>query len=170
MRDCFCDSLQYRRDSLAFYFIGKCEKMVMIKKLAMTVAVAVAAAFAVACGSKEDKAAGVEGEWELVDVEFATKSAVVGSETVFVYINFDAKGTFVMYQKLGKGRFRKFSGTWSYSNGLLNGTYSDGKNWGCPYKVSRDENTLVMVSSPDGNDTYTYRKCTIPDEVSAGVI
>ena len=59
-------------------------KMVMIKKLAMTVAVAVAAAFAVACGSKEDKAAGVEGEWELVDVEFATKSAVVGSETVSV--------------------------------------------------------------------------------------
>ena len=38
-------------------------KMVMIKKLAMTVAVAVAAAFAVACGSKEDKAAGVAGEW-----------------------------------------------------------------------------------------------------------
>ena len=48
----------------------------MIKKLAMTVAVAVAAAFAVACGSKENKAASVEGEWELVDVEFATKSAV----------------------------------------------------------------------------------------------
>ena len=68
----------------------------MIKKLAMTVAVAVAAVFAVACGSKEDKASSVEGEWELVDVEFATKSAVVGSETVFVYINFDAKGTFVM--------------------------------------------------------------------------
>ena len=139
-------------------------RMVMIKKLAMTVAVAVAAAFAVACGSKEDKAAGVEGEWELVDVEFATKSAVVGSETVFVYINFDAKGTFAMYQKLGEGRFRKFSGTWSCSNGILNGTYSDGKNWGCPYKVSRDEDTLVMVSSPDGNDTYTYRKCTIPEE------
>ena len=149
----------------------------MIKKLAMTVAVAVAAAFAVACGSKEDKAAGVEGEWELVDVEFATKSAVVGSETVFVYINFDAKGTFVMYQKLGEGRFRKFSGTWSCSNGLLNGTYSDGKNWGCPYKVSRDGDTLVMVvgwllkiclvivSSPDGKDSYTYRKCTIPEEV-----
>ena len=37
-------------------------KMVMIKKLAMTVAVAVAAALAVACSSKEDKAAGVEGE------------------------------------------------------------------------------------------------------------
>ena len=30
----------------------------------MTVAVAVAAALAVACSSKEDKAAGVEGEWE----------------------------------------------------------------------------------------------------------
>ena len=101
----------------------------MIKKLAMTVAVAVAAAFAVACGSKEDKAASVEGEWELVDVEFATKSAVVGS------------------------------------NGLLNGTYSDGKNWGCPYKVSRDGDTLVMVSFPDGKDSYTYRKCTIPEEV-----
>ena len=51
----------------------------------MTVAVAVAAALAVACSSKEDKAAGVEGEWELVDVEFATKSAVVGSETVCLY-------------------------------------------------------------------------------------
>ena len=140
-------------------------KMVMIKKLAMTVAVAVAAAFAVACGSKEDKAAGVEGEWELVDVEFATKSAVVGSETVSVYVNFDAKGTFVMYQKLGEGRFRKFSGTWSCSNGILNGTYSDGKNWGCPYKVSRDGDTLVMVSFPDGKDSYTYSKCAIPEEV-----
>ena len=51
-------------------------KMVMIKKLAMKVAVAVAAVLAVACGSKVDKAASVEGEWELVDVEFATKSAV----------------------------------------------------------------------------------------------
>ena len=139
--------------------------MVMIKKLAMTVAVAVAAALAVACGSKVDKAASVEGEWELVDVEFATKSAVVGSETVSVYINFDAEGTFAMYQKLGEGRFRNFSGTWSCSNGILNGTYSDGKNWGCPYKVSRDGDALVMVSSPDGKDTYTYRKCTIPDEI-----
>ena len=137
----------------------------MIKKLAMTVAVAVAAALAVACGSKVDKAASVEGEWELVDVEFATKSAVVGSETVSVYINFDAKGTFAMYQKLGEGRFRNFSGTWSCSNGILNGTYSDGKNWGCPYKVSRDGDTLVMVSSPDGKDSYTYHKCTIPEEV-----
>ena len=82
-----------------------------------------------------------------------------------VYINFDAKGTFAMYQKLGEGRFRNFSGTWSCSNGILNGTYSDGKNWGCPYKVSRDGDTLVMVSSPDGKDTYTYRKCTIPDEI-----
>ena len=164
MRDCFRDLLQSLGQS-RILFVGKCEKMVMIKKLAMMVAVAVAAAFAVACGSKEDKAAGVEGEWELMDVEFATKSAVVGSETVFVYINFDAKGTFVMYQKLGEGRFRKFSGTWSYSNGLLNGTYSDGKNWGCPYKVSRDGDTLVMVSSPDRKDTYTYRECTIPEEV-----
>lgn len=137
----------------------------MIKKLAMMVAVAVAAAFVVACGSKVDKAPSVEGEWELVDVEFATKSAVVGSETVFVYINFDAKGTFAMYQKLGEGRFRKFSGTWSCSNGILNGTYSDGKNWGCPYKVSRDGDTLVMVSFPDGKDSYTYSKCTIPEEV-----
>ena len=140
-------------------------KMVMIKKLAVTVAVAVAAALAVACSSKEAKAAGVEGEWELVGGECATKSAVVGSETVSVYINFDAKGTFAMYQKLGEGRFRNFSGTWSCSNGILNGTYSDGNKRGCPYHVSRDGDALVLVSCPDGKDTYTYRKCTIPDEI-----
>lgn len=141
--------------------------MAVMKRLAMLM-IAAAAVLAAACG-KEDKKVDVSGEWELTNVEFVTKSAVIGSETVFVYMSFDKAGTFSIYQKLGEGRYQTFSGTWALSGDVLNGTYSDGKNWACPYRVSRDGDTMIMVSSPDEKDVYTYRKCTIPASAKNGL-
>ena len=138
--------------------------MAVMKKITRILAVALAAALAIACG-KKDKSISIDGEWELVNVEFATRSAVVGSETVTVYMSFDRNGTFAMYQQLGEGRFRQFAGTWSLSGDIVPGQYSDGKSWGTSYRVSRDGDTLLMVSSPDETDSYTYRKCTIPESV-----
>ena len=54
---------------------------------------------------KEENTLDVKGEWELTEVKMATKSALVGAETVTVYVKLSEDGTFAMYQMVGDGRF-----------------------------------------------------------------
>ncbi len=107
--------------------------------------------------------AGIEGQWELTSVTLGTKSAVVGDETVSVYVEFSGDGSFSLYQQLGSGRFAHYGGSWTLSGETLCGKYSDGTSWACDYSVTVDNTTLVLSTLPDGKDSYTYRSCVIPD-------
>lgn len=110
---------------------------------------------------KEEKTSDVKGEWELTDVKMATKSALVGAETVTVYVKFSEDGTFAMYQMVGDGRFVAFSGSWKLAGSTLSGTYADGTSWASSYEVSVDKSTLTMTTE-DGLDVFVYKACTIP--------
>lgn len=110
---------------------------------------------------KEEKTLDVKGEWELTEVKMSTKSALVGAETVTVYVKFSEDGTFAMYQMVGDGRFVAFSGSWKLAGSTLSGTYADGTSWASSYEVSVDKSTLTMTTG-DGLDVFVYKACTIP--------
>ena len=115
--------------------------------------------------SKGEKAKGmnITGDWQLTSI--LVKSVSFGSETVDVYLHFGADHKFELYQMLGTGRFRKFSGNWDLNADLLSGTYSDGKKWGADYIVSVNEDTLRLISQSSTPETDTYKRTTIPQDV-----
>lgn len=71
-------------------------------KRIFTIMLAALSLLAFSSCKKGDKAIRIYGDWELNNVEFVTKSAVVGDETVSVYIRFTEDNTFQLWQKLEK--------------------------------------------------------------------
>lgn len=142
--------------------------MNMIMKNIMRVIAAMAAAACMLCscgGSKAETPLDITGEWRLSDV--STKAAVIGEENVDVYLSFSGDKKFTMYQMVGQGRYRCFSGTWTLGGNVLNGVYADGTVWGGSYEVSlsSDKAQLVLVSVGTLRETDTYIRADIPQEV-----
>ena len=118
----------------------------------------------VSCKEEKPKVLDITGQWELADI-VDTKSVQIGSETVEIYIDFKADNTFELWQKLGEGRHRKHKGTWTLTESVLTGKYSDGKAWGASYEVSIEDGTLVISEQKAGMQTYIYHSCTIPSSL-----
>lgn len=119
----------------------------------------------IACKPEEkiDLKGVIVGQWELTNVEF-TKSAQVGSESVTIYLDLLADGSFKLYQQLGQGRFRYFTGTWDYAAEILSGSYTDGTPWSSSYSVTLDGDTLTL-STVSGSEVHTYTRTTIPSDI-----
>lgn len=115
-------------------------------------------------GSKETQPVSVAGQWELIDI-METKAAQIGSEKIEVYIEFKADKTFNLWQKLGAGRHRKYTGTWEQTANTVTGKYSDGKAWGAVYEVSMESGNLHMSETKQNLETYVYKPCTIPSDL-----
>lgn len=111
-------------------------------------------------GGKTPIPVDVTGEWELTDI--TVKSALVGDQTADVYLKFQA-GEFTIYQKIGEGRPKVFTGTYSLTENLLSGKYSDGKSWGASYDVEI-EGSVMRLTTHGGKETDTYRKSSIPSD------
>lgn len=107
----------------------------------------------------------IDGQWQIT--QFSTKTVNIGDQPVDIYINFISGGSFEMYQMLGTGRYRKFTGTWNLTDKLLSGSYSDGQPWASTYEVSMDEarTLLTLTSTATPQEVSTYRKQTIPQDV-----
>lgn len=133
----------------------------MKTRVLILVAALLSAAVSFSSCKKEEKTLDVKGEWELTEVKMSTKSALVGAETVTVYLNLAEDGTFAMYQMVGDGRFVAFSGSWKLAGSTLSGTYADGTSWASAYEVSVEKSTLTMTTE-DGLDVFVYKACTIP--------
>ena len=133
-------------------------------KLKMMILLAVSLIMASCGNEKQPKALDITGQWELTDI-IETKSAQIGSETIEIYIDFKEDNTFSLWQKLGEGRHKKYEGTWTLTETVLTGKYSDGKAWGASYEVSREEGTLTMSEQKAGMQTYIYNSCTIPSSL-----
>ncbi|MCM1502258.1 MAG: lipocalin family protein [Bacteroidales bacterium] len=115
------------------------------------------------CKKDTDKPLDITGIWNLINIDLPTKAAIVDDETIDVYIEFRSDKSFSMYQQLGAGSFRSYTGTWSLGGSTLSGTYSDKSAWSTSYEVSVDSGTMTMSSS---GETYTYRKVDrIPDGI-----
>lgn len=136
----------------------------MMKKLFALAAFALA--LLVSC--KEDNpdtpkpTGSIVGVWELSSVK--TKVAI-GDTQVSVYVEFTGSNNFVLYQKLGEGRYSKFDGAYAFAqDNKLSGSYTGGSSWG-PYDVELSETTLTLATA-GGKEVDTYKKISaIPESV-----
>ena len=136
-----------------------------MKRFIAFFALAALALLALSC-KKEDPTPepteGLAGCWEL---SYLQTKATVGSVTVNVYIEF-AESSFTLYQKLGEGRYTKFTGTWILADGSLSGQYTGGKAWG-PYNCNVNGDQLTLAR---GSETDVYTKIdAIPASVTGNV-
>lgn len=117
-------------------------------------------------GDEPESASSIIGEWILSSYE--TKAVTIGTESIDIYIQFDSKG-FFLYQKLGSGRYKLFTGTYSLTGTTLSGKYSDGKAWGSSYSVSIKDKNLILISQPNGSEVHTFISTTIPESVKNNI-
>lgn len=119
---------------------------------------AVAAVLAFASCVKSDDAVVKElaGDWYYETVEADTP--------VQVYVSFAKDMTFELYQKVGEGAFRKYSGTYTFDGTLLDGVYSDKAPWKEAKTVTIDGDSLTAVGVKTG-ETITYVRKLVPATV-----
>ena len=118
--------------------------------------------------SKPEEVFSITGDWNITSV--TTKSAVIGSQTVDVYLRFLEDGTFAMYQKTGSARYECFTGTWTLDSHVLGGKYSDGTPWAARYNVSREGRTMTLESITTPVEVSVYTETTIPQNVISEAI
>lgn len=124
-----------------------------IFKIILTVAVAIMAA---ACGNKDngpEVSTEIIGEWHLKEM-----SGTVASSLPQVYVNFKQDKNFELYQKVGEGRFRKYTGTYAVDGSVLTGKYSDGADWGSAYAVAFESEELVLTAQNGSEEVCRYEK------------
>lgn len=131
-------------------------KKLFIKILSL---LALVAAFA-SCKKEEgnpelDK---IVGEWHYTNGE-------TGSAVMDVYVVFNADYSFALYQKIGEGAYRKFTGSYTLTNSVLAGTYSNGTAWADSYNVSYADGALVLTSASNSQSSVKYSKKNVPEEV-----
>ena len=114
-----------------------------------------------ACSNEKPQTINIIGEWELMDIQ-ATKSAQIGNETIEIYLEFKDDKTFNLWQKLGAGRHKKFTGTWELTESVLTGKYSDGRTWGSSYNVRVESDNLYMSETYQNLETYIYKSSKVP--------
>ena len=119
---------------------------------------AVAAVLAFASCVKSDDAVVKElaGDWYYETVEADTP--------VQVYVSFAKDMTFELYQKVGDGAFRKYTGTYTFDGTLLDGVYSDKAPWKEAKTVTIDGDSLTAVGVKTG-ETITYVRKLVPATV-----
>ena len=96
-------------------------------------------------------------------------STSLTSTDVHVYVTFNAD-SFVLYQKIGDGAYRVYSGTYTLTPGadglyILTGEYSDGTPWGAEYAVLSSSNDTMVLTAGDVTETYTRVTGGIPEDV-----
>lgn len=141
-----------------------------MKKFGIFMAVLVAAfVSAVSCTesakSNENVAyAAIEGEWHM------TSWSGEMSESIDLYVKFNADRTFVEYQKLKTQYFVKFTGQYSIVDNVLTGVYDDNTPCNSSYNVDfNSDNTRLTLSSREYPDDITiFAKEPIPSIVVDG--
>lgn len=136
----------------------------MIRLKNMIVALAALVALTACGGNKDDMPVDITGDWNLVNVQ--TKAAILGGQAVDVYISFSGDKTFIMYQMIGAGRYRKYSGVWTLTGSTLSGKYSDGKQWGSSYEVELTSSNSQLTLTSESGEVDTYKKSSIPEDVT----
>ena len=119
-------------------------------------AVAAVLAFASCVKSEDAVVKELAGDWYYETVEADTP--------VQVYVSFAKDMTFELYQKVGDGAFRKYTGTYTFDGTLLDGVYSDKAPWKEAKSVTIDGDSLTAVGVKTG-ETITYVRKLVPATV-----
>ena len=136
-----------------------------MKNLVYIAAIALLATLS-ACNRKEktEDVLNIDGQWEFSD--YATKAVKIGEVPLSIYLEFNSSG-FKTYEKRGEGRYRKYEGTYTIVENVLDGKYFDGTPLHSKYKVSKGENYITLETD---KEIYTYKSTQIPNEVIADAI
>lgn len=104
----------------------------------------------------------VTGSWHMI--------SWAGLTTADIYVSFNENGTYDLYQRLYSPIYEHLTGSWSLNGGIISGNYDDGTAWRTDYNVlisdSGEEMTLTATGNAD--DTATYGKAEIPEEILSG--
>lgn len=119
-------------------------------------AVAAVLAFASCVKSEDSIIKELAGDWYYETIEADTP--------VQVYVSFAKDMTFELYQKVGDGAFRKYTGTYTFDGTLLDGVYSDKAPWKEAKSVTIDGDSLTAVGVKTG-ETITYVRKLVPATV-----
>ena len=76
---------------------------------------------------------------------------------------------FVIYQRLGAGRFVSFTGTYTLTGRILSGKYSDGRSLGSTYTVEGEGDRMVLSTSGGAESDVYSRIESIPESVTYGI-
>lgn len=113
----------------------------------------------------KDETLNITGSWHLTDLlQTDTRSVTIGQETIDVYIDFATDNTFRLYQMVGAGNYRRYSGTWTLADNKLSGIYDDKTPWGSEYNIELNSASTELTLTSAG-EQYVYTKTEIPDEV-----
>lgn len=108
-----------------------------------------------------DYAALAVGEWNYADPGYGAD----------IRVSFEEEFTFNLYQKVGDGRYRHYSGTWSVEENIISGSYSDGSGWGSSYSLEFvDDDTMIMTALNESDDEMTYFREEIPASIKENVV
>lgn len=105
----------------------------------------------------------IVAEWHLVSM-----SGV--SSVPQVYVNFAQDLSFELYQKVGEGRYRKYTGTYAVTGSVVSGKYSDGEKWGSEYDASFDGGKLVLTAKNGSEEVCTYEKKALSESDKADAL
>ena len=83
---------------------------------------------------------------------------------VQVYVSFANDMTFQLFQKVGDGAFRRYTGTYTFDGTVLDGVYSDKSTWKEAKIVTIDGDVLTAVGVKTG-ETITYVRKLVPATV-----
>lgn len=109
---------------------------------------------------KVDYKTAIVGEWHCAPADMDAD----------IYVEFEKEGTFALYQQVGEGRYRKYTGSWTNAENILSGTYTDGTPWGSTYQMAFEADTMTLTALNGSEEVMTYVKQSIPDEVLADCI
>ena len=111
----------------------------------------------------KEKMPDITGEWKLDNISTVTKG---NTYSINVYLEFDADGTFSIWQQRQEGRYEYYHGEWTTKNDSIYGTYDDGKPWGSgSYKATSKKGNLMLTAQNGTGEVTTYVRTSIPEEV-----
>ena len=107
----------------------------------------------------DEKATELSGCWHLV--EFCGVDADVD-----IYIDFDKKGKFVIYQRTESLEFTVFNGTYTIDEeeSIVSGVYNDGTPWLTSYNyvVDKENKMLTLTSVENPSAVAVYEESEVP--------
>lgn len=128
-----------------------CKMMNTMKKFISNLIFATFVALGLASCTKTDKnLEKISGEWYWQGTE--------ANVSLEVYLAFKTDNTFDIFQKIGDGAFRHYTGTYTYDGVNLTGVYSDKTAWKYSYQAQVNGDNLVMnYVGEDKSLTYTRK-------------
>ena len=136
--------------------------MKTISKVILSLSILLAA---VSCDKDKgpEVADAIVSKWHLISVSGQ-------SSTPEVYVEFEQDLSFELYQKVGEGRYRKYTGSYTVTESIVSGTYSDGEKWGSDYEASFDGDNLVLTAQNGSAEVCTYEKKALSETDKAGAV